>query len=151
MLMEQKDSTKIALLTHFYFWLRIAIWPFSVAFLSGRFPLYICAFCFCLVALFISLSPVSLHSLKWRTRRNPLNLRQKRFQINVREDCDGEMVGSCLLEALKSRCDGHLSGLISQHWTSPVFLWLTLREQLWTPQLHRGHVSLEDPELLIIL
>lgn len=32
----------------------------------------------------------------------------------MREDCDGEMVGSCLLEALKSRCDEHLSGLMSQ-------------------------------------
>lgn len=40
---------------------------------------------------------------------------------------------------------------VSQHWTSPTFLQLTLREQLWILQLHWGHVSLEDPELSIIL
>lgn len=70
-LINQRDGTEIVLLSHFYFWLCIAVWPFSITFLSG------CLFSF--LYLCFSLRPCNtshssyanfLHSWQWRTRRN---------------------------------------------------------------------------------
>lgn len=102
------------------FCLHIAVWPFSITFLSGwLFSFYVCA---CSISHFSFTS--FLCSWKWRTRRN---LQQRKSQINMREDCDfwdGEILLSGkerrwtpLTRSSKKQCDKHLSDLVSKFWT----------------------------------